>query len=422
MYALVDCNNFYASCERLFRPDLYAKPIVVLSNNDGCVIARSNEAKALGIQMGEPYFKIKDVCQQKQIRVFSSNYTLYGDLSHRVMSVIAEEWPDIEIYSIDEAFLDVSTLPSPESFCEALQKNILKQTGIPTSVGIGKTKTLAKLANFIAKKKLKTPVFNITHHEEWMNTIDVGDVWGVGRQWSKRLQRLGIHTAAELKNANPQWLKSTFNVVLQRTHYELSGQACLVLEDVKPRQSIQSSRSFDVMQTEYQPLVQALSRHCAHAFESLRKQHLMTQHVSVFILSNRFRPDLPQYNPSIGVTLVSPTDDLRRITKTALSCLNKIYQTGFHYKKIGLLLTDLSDNATRQLDLFQNDTDGQYEKKERLMQVLGDINHRFGRQSLRLASQGWANTPSMRADMKSPCYTTCWDEIPQVSAVALVKR
>ncbi len=414
MYALVDCNNFYASCERLFRPDLYAKPIVVLSNNDGCVIARSNEAKALGIQMGEPYFKIKDVCQQKQIHIFSSNYTLYGDLSHRVMSVIAEEWPDIEIYSIDEAFLDVSTLPSADNFCGALQKNILKQTGIPTSVGIGKTKTLAKLANFVAKKKLKIPVFNITNHEEWMNTIDVGDVWGVGRQWSKRLQRLGIYTAADLKNANPQWLKSTFNVVLQRTHYELSGQACLALEDVKPRQSIQSSRSFAVMQTEYQALAQALSRHCAHAFEALRQQHLMTQHVSVFILSNRFRPDLPQYNPSIGVTLVSPTDDLRRITKTALSCLKKIYQTGFHYKKIGLLLTDLSDNATRQLDLFQDDTDGQYEKKERLMQVLGDINHRFGRQSLRLASQGWVNTPSMRADMKSPCYTTCWEEIPRV--------
>lgn len=416
MYALVDCNNFYASCERLFRPDLYAKPIVVLSNNDGCVIARSNEAKVLGIQMGEPYFKIKDVCRQKQIHVFSSNYTLYGDLSHRVMSVIAEAWPDVEIYSIDEAFLDVSTHPSPETFCEALQKNILKQTGIPTSVGIGKTKTLAKLANFVAKKKLKTPVFDITHHEEWMSNIDVGDVWGVGRQWSKRLQRLDIRTAADLKNANTQWLKNTFNVVLQRTHYELCGQACLALEDVKPKKSIQSSRSFDVMQTEYQPLVQALSRHCAHAFESLRQQRLMTQHVSVFIQSNRFRPDLPQYSPSIGVTLVSPTDDLRRITKTALSCLKKIYQTGFHYKKMGLLLTDLSDNSSRQLDLFQDDTDGQYEKKERLMQVLGDINHRFGRQSLRLASQGWVNTPSMRADMKSPCYTTRWEEIPRVRA------
>ena len=414
MYALIDCNNFYASCERLFRPDLRTKPIVVLSNNDGCVIARSNEAKQLGIQMGEPYFKIKNLCEHKQIHVFSSNYTLYADLSHRVMSVISEAWPDIEIYSIDEAFLDVGTHPSPQSFCETLQKTVLKQTGIPTSIGLGKTKTLAKLANFVAKKKLNVPVFDITHHNDWLAQIDVGDVWGVGRQFSKRLQRLGIDTAAQLKNANPQALKNSFNIVLQRTHYELTGQACLALDDIKPKKSIQSSRSFATMQTEHQALTQALTRHCAYAFEALRKQHLMTQHVSVFLLSNRFRPDLPQYHPSIGVTLVSATDDLMRITKTALSCLKKIYQPGFHYKKIGLLLTDLSVRTSRQLDLFEQNTGEQYEKKERLMQVLGDINQRFGRQSLRLASQGWDNTPSMKSAMKSPRYTTCWEELPTV--------
>ncbi len=414
MYALIDCNNFYASCERLFRPDLYNQPIIVLSNNDGCVIARSNEAKALGIKMGEPYFKIKDFCKRKHIHTFSSNYTLYGDLSARVMSVITDAWSEVEIYSIDEAFLNISTLPTPEDFSKTLQQQILKNTGIPTSIGLGKTKTLAKLANFIAKKKLKIPVFNITNNDHWLESINVEDIWGIGSQWSKRLHLLGIHTAADLRNANPQWLKNRFNVVLQRTHYELSGQACLTLEDVKPKQSIQSSRSFETMQTEYQALAQALSRHCAYAFESLRQHHLATQHLCVFLQSNRFRQDLVQYNPSISVTLTHPTDDLRRITKASLFCLKKIYKPGIYYKKIGLLLTSLSDHTIQQLDLFQHEQEQQHHKKERLMQVLDKVNQRFGRQHLRLASQGWLNTPSMRSNMKSPHYTTNWSELPQV--------
>lgn len=414
MYALVDCNNFYASCERLFRPDLQSKPIIVLSNNDGCVIARSNEAKAIGIKMGEPYFKIKGLCKENNVFAFSSNYALYGDLSNRVMSEIADAWPDIEIYSIDEAFLDLNTLPAHEGFCQKLQKTILKNTGIPTSVGLGKTKTLAKLANFIAKKELKIPVFNITGEYQWLDKIDVADVWGVGRQWGKKLHQANIHTAGDLKRANPHWIKQTFNVVLQRTHFELSGIACMQLEDVKIKKSIQASRSFGVMQTEYQPIAQELSRHCARAYESLRKQHLLAQHVSVYLQTNRFRLDLTPYNPSLSITLPSPTDDLRQITKASLACLKKIYKAGVFFQKVGLILTDFSDGSCKQLDLFYGDDGATEEKTTRLMQLVDDINSRFGRQSLRLASQGWDETCAMKSNMKSPCYTTSWADLPIV--------
>lgn len=416
MYALVDCNNFYASCERLFRPDLRCKPIIVLSNNDGCVVARSNEAKAIGIKMGEPYFKIRGLCKKNDVFAFSSNYALYGDLSNRVMSEIADAWPDIEIYSIDEAFLDLSTLPAHEGFCRELQKKILKNTGIPTSVGLGKTKTLAKLANFIAKKELKIPVFNITGEYQWLDKIDVADVWGVGRQWSKKLHQANIHTARDLRRADPHWIKHTFNVVLQRTHFELAEITCMQLEDLKIKKSIQASRSFGVMQPEFPPIAQELSRHCARAYESLRKQHLFAQHISVYLQTNRFRLDLTQYNPSISVTLPSPTDDLRRITKAALACLKKIYKTGIFYQKVGLMLTDLSDGSCKQLDLFSDDDEETEGKTTRLMQLVDDINSRFGRQSVRLASQGWDKACAMKSNMKSPCYTTAWTDLPIVKA------
>ncbi len=249
MYALIDCNNFYASCERLFRPDLADKPIIILSNNDGCVIARSNEAKALGFKMGDPYFQVRGLCKQHQVHVFSSNYTLYGDLSHRVMTVILESWTDVEVYSIDEAFIDLSTLATNlhDSFCEHLQKTILKVTGIPTSIGIGPTKTLAKIANHICKKELKIPVFNVTNQREWLKKIAVGDVWGIGRQWNKKLVNQGIYTANDLAQMNTHLLKKQFNVVMMRTAMELQGIACAGLEEEEPKQSIMSSKSFGEM-------------------------------------------------------------------------------------------------------------------------------------------------------------------------------
>jgi DNA polymerase V len=414
MYALVDCNNFYASCERLFRPDLQRRPIVVLSNNDGCVIARSNETKALGIKMGEPYFKIKGLCKKHHIHVFSSNYALYGDLSHRVMSVISEAWPSIEIYSIDEAFLDLSTHPSPEDFCAALQRKILKHTGIPTSIGLGETKTLAKLANALAKKELKIPVFYLSPDMPWFDRMPIEDIWGVGRQWSKRLHAVGIHTAADLRKVDPHWLRQQFSVVLQRTAYELAGKACLELEAIVPRQSIQCSRSFGVTQTEYSVLSQAISHHCARAFEILRAQKLRAQHVSVFINSNRFRTDKPQYHPSIDVALAYPTDDLMKLTKAALSCLHKIYKPGIDYQKSGIMLTNLSGNTLQQLDLFHNQEGELATQKEQLMQLVDQVNARFGRQHLHLASDGSEKRYAMKSGMKSPRYTTTWSELRQV--------
>lgn len=414
MYALIDCNNFYASCERLFRPDLRDKPIVVLSNNDGCIIARSNEAKALGLAMGDPYFKIKALCFHHKVHVFSSNYVLYGDLSNRVMRVIEDAWTDVEQYSIDEAFLDLNSMPTDfhDTFCHTLQKQILQSTGIPTSVGIGKTKTLAKIANHLCKRELKIPVFNVTHHREWLERINVGDVWGVGRQWSKKLRALGINTAADLAAINPHDLKKQFNVALMRTAMELKGTPCCAFDETTPRQSIISSKSFGDMQTEFDYLAQAISSHASAAYEKLRHHHLQVRQLTVFIMTNRFRLDLPQYNNKILFNLIHPTDDIRLITRIAKQCLKKIFKPGFHYKKVGLCFEELIGKDYQQFDLFNQPTDESLQKKDQLMAIFDDINHKFGRHTIKLAAEGYSKTWIMRSDRLSPRYTTQWSDLP----------
>lgn len=419
MYALIDCNNFYASCERLFRPDLIAKPIVILSNNDGCVIARSNEAKALGIKMGEPFFQIKALCKQHKIHVFSSNYALYGDLSYRVMSVIQDAWPEVEIYSIDEAFLNLSSLPGhlQEIFCVQLQKKILKITGIPTSIGIGPTKTLAKIANHLCKKELKIPVFNVAAQREWLKKISVGDVWGIGRQWHKKLVQYGIYTAYDLAQMNIQTLRKLFNVVLMHTAMELQGISCVGLEEAQPSQSILSSKSFGEMQSDFESLAQALSSHCRRAWEKLRRQGLVAQAIDVFVQTNRFREDLPQYCKRIQFRLVDPTDDLSQLTKIAKLCLNKLYRTGYQYKKIGVCLENLVAKNPRQLVLFEQLSNEVLNKKEQLMQVFEKINQKYGQQTIQLAAEGYIRPWKMRALLKSPAYTTRWTDLPVVLAV-----
>lgn len=416
MFALIDCNNFYASCERLFRPDLRDKPIVVLSNNDGCVIARSNEAKALGIKMGEPFFQIKALCKQHKVHVFSSNYTLYGDLSQRVMSTIEEAWNEVEIYSIDEAFLDLSTMPSSlhVSFCEDLQKMILKVTGIPTSIGVGPTKTLAKIANHLCKKELKIPVFNVAGNSHWLGRVGVGDVWGVGRQWQKKLMDKGIYTALDLSQLNPHVIKKQYNVVLMRTVMELQGIPCGGLEETEPNKSIISSKSFGEMQTQFSALTQAISSHCARACEKARKQNLLASRIYVNIRSNPFRQDLEQYSKSIAFRLVNPTADTRIITKVAKLCLKKLYKPGIQYKKVGVMLEDLIDKTTLQLDLFHQPATEELNKRIQLMSVFDTINNRFGSHTIRLASEGYSKPWAMRSQMKSPCYTTRWSELPLV--------
>lgn len=416
MFALIDCNNFYASCERLFRPDLRTKPIVVLSNNDGCVIARSNEAKALGIQMGEPFFQIKSLVKKHKIEAFSSNYTLYGDLSQRVMRVIEESWAEVEIYSIDEAFLDLTTLPESmhTEFCSALQRKILRFTGIPTSIGIGPSKTLAKAANFIAKKKLKTPVFNITHEQQWLAQIEVGDVWGVGRQWARKLIKQGIHTAADLSALNPHQIRQNYNVVMMRLVMELKGISCIGLEEVNAKQSIMSSKSFGQMHTQFDVLAQAISSHVARACEKARSQNLVAGRVSVFVRSNPYREDLKQYMNSMEYKLINPTNDTRIITQVAKRCLKKLFKEGIFYKKVGVMLEELRPNQFQQNDIFNPVSNEERTQSVKLMSVVDQINARFGSYSVRLAAEGYSNVWAMRSEMRSPCYTTRWSELPVV--------
>ena len=417
MFALIDCNNFYASCERLFRPDLRHTQIVVLSNNDGCVIARSNEAKELGIKMGEPFFQIKALIKKHHIEAFSSNYTLYGDLSQRVMTTIEQSWPDVEIYSIDEAFLDISSLPKKDHdfFCLQLQQKILRCTGIPTSIGIGPSKTLAKAANFIAKRKLKTPVFNISEERCWLAQIEVGDIWGIGRQWAAKLIGQGIKTAADLSSLNPHQIKKQYNVVLMRTVMELKGIPCSGLEDAQAKQSIMSSKSFGQMQTGFSDLAQAISSHAARACEKARHQGLVAKRVYVFVRSNPFREDLKQYVKSIEYRMVNPSNDTRIITQVAKRCLKKLYKNGIYYKKVGVMLEDLIPSNPRQHDMFNPISEETVKQSEQLMSVFDKINARFGRHSVRLAAEGYSEMWKMRSEMRSPCYTTRWSELPIVT-------
>lgn len=417
MFALIDCNNFYASCERLFRPDLKTTPIVVLSNNDGCCIARSNEAKELGIAMGAPYFQIKGLCRQHGVKVFSSNYTLYGNISHRVMCTIERLWPHVEIYSIDEVFLDLSSLPShlQESFCLTLQKKILKETGIPTSVGMGITKTLAKTANYLCKKVFKTAVLNVTPNKnEILKYIAVGEVWGIGRRWARKLQACGIHTAFDLATTNTFWLRKQFNVMMMRTAMELQGIACAGLQEPQIKQSILSSKSFGQMQTQYHFIAQSISSHCARAVDKMRSQELMAQRLRIFVHTNRFREDLAQHFQSMEVEFIQPTDDLRLITKRAKQCLLRIFKEGFYYKKAGVCLEALIPKNQKQLDFFYQPKEEQIDQTERLMSVVDKVNQKYGRSTLRLAAEGHSKPWAMRAELKSPAYATRWSEVPRV--------
>ena len=412
MFALIDCNNFFASCERLFRPDLRNKPVIVLSSNDGCVVARSNEAKALGIAMGVPYFKIKALCIEEEVEVFSSNFTLYNHLSQRIMRIIEDTWPHVEIYSIDEAFIDLSRLDASyhDLFCKELQQKIGRYTGIPTSIGIGPTKTLAKLANHIAKKELKIPVFNISEQREWLKAISIADVWGIGRQWHKQLMRHQIHTAYDLATANPAYLRQQFNVVMQRTNLELNGISCAGFNEQSPQQSITSSRSFGSEQRDEAHLAQAISSHCAIASEKLRRNGLLAKHLHVFMCSNRFKHEA--YYHAIDFKLLNPTDDLRYITTCAKFCLKKIYQPSVAYKKAGIILSDLSTHTPLQMDLFDNKPTDLRSKQ--FMQIMDKINTRFGRQTIRLAAEGHKKPWNARAELRSPNYTTEWSELPLV--------
>jgi len=419
--ALIDVNNFYVSCERVFNPELHNKPVVVLSNNDGCAVARSNEVKALGVGMGAPWFKFKDLAKQHGIVAYSSNYALYADMSNRVMSILRQYSPDQEVYSIDESFLDLTTFKSRDllQYGQAMRQQILQWTGLPVCVGIGPTKTLAKLANHCAKKRV---VFNGVCNFNQMQTeaihqmlseIDVGEVWGVGRKLAPKLQELGIHSVLDLKRANPEHLRKLFSVVMEKTIRELNGTVCIEMEEVAPpKKQIVSSRSFGYPVTDYNSLAESITLYVSRAAEKLRKQHSYAGSIYVYIRTSPFKEDQPFYSNGLTIPLPTPSDDTRLLANAALWGLKQIFKPNYQYAKAGIMLSELVDAEGVQTDLFSQVQISP--KTTKLMGVLDSINKKMGKESIKLASEGFKRPWKMKQGNKSPCYTTKWDDLIRV--------
>ena len=413
--ALVDCNSFYVSCERLFNPKIRKKPVVVLSSNDGCIISRSNEAKALGIKMGEPYFKAKDIINKNKVEVFSSNYSLYGDLSRRVMRTLKRFNSDIEIYSIDEAFLDLSNFPDTEveNIGKEIRETVLQWTGIPTSIGIAKTKTLSKIANHIAKKKQSgvTSLIGIENLDPVLEKVEINDVWGVGKQLTKFYQKHGIYNAKQLKNKSNNWIKKSSNVLSSRTAMELKGISCINLEktDTK-RKSCIVSRSFGKRVKRFQELKEAVANYCLNASEKIRSESLIAKAITVFVRTSPFQKNFGYYSNAKTIDFPIATNDSIEIVKTAVTILENIFKNGYQYQKAGVMLTGLSD-ANDKTNLFSSEKD---EKIRRLMKSIDNTNHRYGRSALSLASAGVQKKWSMRKQYSSKIDTADFFALPRI--------
>jgi DNA polymerase V len=415
IFALVDCNNFYASCERVFAPNLKERAIVILSNNDGCIVARSNEAKSLGIPMGAPIFKQKAIIKKHNVAVFSSNYELYGDMSKRVMDSLSLFTPDMEVYSIDEAFLRLDYLQPRNlyEYCKTIREKILQWTGIPVSIGIAPTKVLAKVANHVAKKKTDG-VFDIRcqqKQDDILKSLDADKIWGIARSWSKRLNSMGIYKASELRDASPTIIRKHLSVVGERILRELKGQSCIDLETIQPKKNIISSKSFGKSITKKEPIEEALSNYAARACEKLRKQNSRAQAVHVFVQTNGFRETDRQYNNAITHTLTTPTSDTRIIIEAAKFCLSKIYQHGYRYKKTGIMLLDLIPASLEQKQLF---VDFDHRPGDHLMEIVDRVNKEQGSDTLFFGAQGVTREWQMRCGSRSPRYTTQWNELLMV--------
>ncbi|WP_061291971.1 translesion error-prone DNA polymerase V subunit UmuC [Azotobacter vinelandii] len=414
-FALIDCNSFYCSCERVFRPDLARAPIVVLSNNDGCVISRTTEAKALGIKMGQPYFQIRHDLRRWGVAVFSSNYALYGDMSQRVMTVLESLLPAVEVYSIDEAFADLTGISgSLEALGHDVRRQVLRQTGLPVGVGIATTRTLAKLANHAAKRWMRQTggVVDIRvpeRRDKLLRVTEVGEVWGVGRRLSDRLMAMGIRTAWDLAQADPRTIRRRFSVVVEKTVRELRSVACLELEDEPaPKQEICCSRMFGRRLRELEPIRQAVATYAARASEKLRAQRSLCRQVRVSIRTGMFNPTEPKFAKGVICTLPYPTDDARLIVRMAAEGLERVYQEGFAFSKAEVLLLDLCQRGEYTDDLFSAQ---QPAAAERLMGVMDAINGRWGRGTLRPASIPTAPDWGMRRELMSQSYTTRLDQL-----------
>ena len=421
MFALVDVNSFYASCEAIFRPDLKGKPVVVLSNNDGCIIARNAEAKNCGVQMGGPYFKQKDLFRQKGVVAFSSNYELYADMSYRVMTTLEEICPRVEVYSIDEAFCDLSGVRNCRNlkeFGREIRDVLLQRTHLTVGVGIAQTKTLAKLANHAAKKwPLESGgVVDLSGRErqrQLMAAFPVSEVWGIGRRISKKLDAMGIKTTLQLADADIRFIRKHFTVVLERTVRELRGESCLGFEEFAPtKQEIICSRSFGERLTEYEHMRQAICSYAARAAEKLRAEHQYCRHISAFVKTSPFSANEPYYGNQAMVKLLTPTQDTRDIIAAATRCLEAIWRSGQHYQKGGVMLGDFFSQGIAQLNLF--DENPPRANSEMLMQVIDDINKNKGKGTLYFVGQGIEQPWQMKRAMLSPRYTTRASDVLRV--------
>ncbi len=416
MIALADCNNFYASCERVFRPELEGKPVVVLSNNDGCIIARSNESKALGFKMGEPAFKIKQKIAKYNVNVFSTNFTLYGDLSKRVMSILREESNNIEIYSIDEAFMDFSDIGACEEKAILLRAKVKQWTGIPISIGIAKTKVLAKLANHIAKKHCVNGVFVLEGEDllrRALNYFPVEDIWGVGSKTAKFLNQRGIKTALQLAHSDESWIKRNLSISGLKLVKELKGIPCFPLNDTPPpKKNICTSRSFGSEVNSLSELKESVSSFASMCASKLRRQKSVAKRVSVFIYTNPFKLNRKQYNGYQVLELPTATNDTLEIVQIALKGLKLIYREDCIYKKAGVIVHLTSPESQLQLSIFDKID---RLKRKNLMTAYDNINDRMGADTVRLTVQGQDRKWKMKQEQLSPCYTTRMTEILEVN-------
>ena len=420
--ALIDCNNFYVSCERLFQPKLEGKPVVVLSNNDGIVVSRSQEVKDLGVKMGVPWFQLKDLAKRHGIIALSSNYALYADISNRVMRLLSQYSPDQEIYSIDESFLELTGMDGQSGltgYAQAMRSTIRQCVGIPVCIGIAPSKTLAKLANHVAKKQKQYHsvcdfnAMTVRVLDNLLAKIEVGEVWGVGRRSAERLQRMDIATVLELKYSPAKRVRAEFGVVMERIVAELNGEACLEFDEVTPpRQQIISSRSFGLPVTLLEDLEQAVIAYTSRAAEKLRDQYSLAGGIQVYIRTNPHKSQDHQYQPALLLPLPEPTNDTRLLCRTALNGLQQIYRSGYAYQKAGVMLTEIIPAASRPRTLF--DDAAAQQKSAALMATLDCINRRMGSGTMQLLGEGIRKDWSMRRGNMSQHYTTEWEELAVV--------
>jgi DNA polymerase V len=410
--ALADCNNFYVSCERVFRPHLQNRPVIVLSNNDGCAVARSNEAKEIGVPMGAPFHQIKSLCKQNGVQVFSSNYELYGDMSGRVVSVLRRFAPELEVYSIDESFLNFSGISDPLGLSVRMRRTVGQWTGIPISVGLGSTKTLAKLANRLAKKMGSGCMQVNADDFDALGRVAIEDVWGVGKRLAVRLRRVGAHDAWSFTQVPASVIRSIGGVTLERTWQELRGTPCLDMEEVpSARKNTCCSRSFGKPVTGLVELEEAVANYVVRAIRKVRAENSLASGIQVFVMTNRFREDQPQYSNALALALDEPTDDPIRVIRRAKELLHSIYRPGYSYKKAGVILLDLIPSASRQGLLFEEFGDDQ---TRGFVDVVEEVAARYGTTGGFWAAQGMDHSWRMRRERRTPRYTTNWSEIPEV--------